>query len=413
MADITFGPFTIDVASNRLLRDGSEVRMRPQAFLALRALAAHGGRLVDGDQLIREAWGGTSVSRHTVHVTLGEVRRCLADCGSWIVHQRKGGYCLRIPESDTLIRHGWHFLNLRSRDGFDRALECFEEAADQAPRDSRAFEGQANCYLMMASFGTRAGRDTLPAFLKAYERALALVGPTPAMRCNYAHAIHMYQRRLPEALAEFDDVIAAHPSLAIAHVRRTLLLVTMGDLEGALASSRRAMEADPLQPLSAILGVNVRLWRREFEAAACRGAEAVQLHPYFLLARAYYGAALEFSGQVEAALEQYQIGSVITRGLPWVRASEGSCLVKLGRADEARAILDELLRRRRTEYIDAYALARLRHALGDVDGAFTELERAIDESVGSLYAIRFDPLLDCFRTDSRFAPLQERYLLGL
>ena len=82
MADITFGPFTIDVASNRLLRDGSEVRMRPQAFLALRALAAHGGRLVDGDQLIREAWGGTSVSRHTVHVTLAEVRRCLADSPS-------------------------------------------------------------------------------------------------------------------------------------------------------------------------------------------------------------------------------------------------------------------------------------------------------------------------------------------
>ena len=43
----------------------------------------------------------------------------------------------------------------------------------------------------------------------------------------------------------------------------------------------------------------------------------------------------------------------------------------------------------------------------------TELERAIDESVGSLYAMRFDPLLDRFRSDARFAPLLERYLMSL
>ena len=123
MSDITFGPFTIDLAASRLLRGGTELRMRPQAFYVLRTLAAHGGRVIDCDQLIREAWDGTIVSRHTVHVTIAEVRRILTDCGSWIVHQPKGGYCLRIPKSDTLIRHGYHFLSLRSREGFERAPE--------------------------------------------------------------------------------------------------------------------------------------------------------------------------------------------------------------------------------------------------------------------------------------------------
>jgi hypothetical protein len=40
----------------------------------------------------------------------------------------------------------------------------------------------------------------LPAFLNTYERAVALVGPTPELRCNHAHALHMYEPRLPEAL---------------------------------------------------------------------------------------------------------------------------------------------------------------------------------------------------------------------
>src|SRR6185436_19386728 len=122
----------------------------------------------------------------------------------------------------------------------ERALECFQEAAAEAPRDHRAFEGQGNCHLLMASFGTRPGREMLPAFLNAYERAMALVGRTPELRCNYAHAIHMYERRLPEALDEFDRVLAGHPTMAIAHVRKTLLLVTMGDLDAALQSARRA-----------------------------------------------------------------------------------------------------------------------------------------------------------------------------
>jgi len=61
MADITFGPFTIDLAASCLLRGGTELRMRPQAFYVLRTLAAHGGRVIDCDQLIREAWDGTVV----------------------------------------------------------------------------------------------------------------------------------------------------------------------------------------------------------------------------------------------------------------------------------------------------------------------------------------------------------------
>jgi tetratricopeptide (TPR) repeat protein len=162
--------------------------------------------------------------------------------------------------------------------------------------------------------------------------------------------------------------------------------------------------------LTAAAEVNVHLWRRDFEASAKLGAQAVQLHPYFMLSRAYYGVALEFMGRLDDALEQYHIGGVITQGLPWMRALEGACLVKLGRRSDARALLNELLARRHTEYIDSYAMARLRHALGEVDAAFIELGRAIEESVGGLYAMRFDPLLDGFRSDRRFAGLLKRYL---
>jgi DNA-binding winged helix-turn-helix (wHTH) protein/Tfp pilus assembly protein PilF len=410
MAEYSFGPFVLDDAAKRLLRDGVEVTMRPQAFAALRALVAHSGRFLTHDQFIEEAWEGTIVSRHTVNVTIGEVRRLLDDYGAWIVWRPKVGYALRVPQSDTLVRLGWHFVNLRSREAFERAVECFRGAATQTPRDHRAFEGLASCYLMMASFGTRSGCEMFQAYLAAHERAVDIIGWTPEIRCNFAHALHMYQRRLDESLVEFDRAIAEKPQMAIAHVRRTLLLVTMGNLDAALESASRSRAADPLQPLTAVAELNVRIWRREFDQAVAIGERAVQLHPYFMLVRAYHGMALEFSGKVEAALEQYHIGGVITQGLAWMRGLEGACLAKLGRTEQARRMLDDLLERRRREYVDAYSVARLRLALGDIDDAFLELERAIDENVSGLYSIRFDPTADGFRGDPRFSRLLTRYL---
>jgi DNA-binding winged helix-turn-helix (wHTH) protein/Flp pilus assembly protein TadD len=410
MADISFGPFTLDPTSNRLLRDGVEIRLRPQAFQALRTLATYGGRPVGYERLMAEAWGGTTVSRHTVDVTIAEVRKILKDCGSWIQRQPRSGYALRIPKSETFIRLGWHFLNQRSRDGFERALECFEHAASEAPRDSRAYEGQSACYLMLASFGIRAGRDMYPRFLEAHQHAVDLVGLTPELRCNYAHATHFYRRDLDEAQAGFQRALAEKPGMGAGYVRWALLHVTRGDLDAALETVGRARTADPLLPLTAATELSVRLYRREFDLAVPLGAQAIQLHPYLLLARAFYGVALEMSGRLEEALEQYRVGTVISQGLSWIRGLEAVCLVKLRREKEARAILKELLGLRRKEYVDAYGLARMFLALGDTTAAFEELERAIDESVGGLYSLAVDPLADGFRSDRRFSRLLKKYL---
>jgi tetratricopeptide (TPR) repeat protein len=219
----------------------------------------------------------------------------------------------------------------------------------------------------------------------------------------------MYERRLDEAEAEFRQAIADRPMLAIAYVRLTMLYATAGDVDAALESVGRARTVDPLLPLTSAAEVAVRLWRREFDVAVVLGAQAIQLHPYLLLARAFYGIALHCSGRLEEALEQYRVGLMISQGLSWLRGLEAVCLVDLRREREARAILRELLARRRKEYIDAHGLSRIYLALGDFDAAIAELERAIEENVGGLYALTVDPLSERFRADRRFRRLLKKY----
>jgi DNA-binding winged helix-turn-helix (wHTH) protein len=405
IAHVTFGPFSLDPASPRLTRDGADVKLRPQAVHALRTLLRHRGSFIAYDQLIAEAWSGTFVARHTVDVTIGEVKRTLGEYGRWITHRPKVGFKLEVPTSDDLVRKGWHFFNRRTREGAELAIECFQQAAAECSEDFRAFEGLSTCYLMLATFGMRLPGEVYPGFLDAHARAVSLGGLRAELRCNRAHGLHMFERRLAEAEAEFLVALDEKPSLGSTHVRMTLLYATLGRIDDAQQLIARCASVDPLLPTLPATEVLVRIWRRDYDAAIALGRKAVELHPYLQICRVNYAHALEFSGRLDDALAQYHLACVMSPDLPWLRALEGRCLALLGRTPEALAALEELEHLRRSEYIDAYAMATLRDALGHPREAFAELDRAAEESSAFLYSMNVDPKMDRFRDDPRFSRL--------
>lgn len=407
IAHVTFGPFSLDPASPRLTRDGVDVKLRPQAVHALRTLLRHRGAFIGYDQLITEAWSGTFVARHTVDVTIGEVKRTLGEYGRWITHRPKVGFKLEVPTSDDLVRKGWHFFDRRTREGAELAIECFQQAAAECSEDFRAFEGLSTCYLMLATFGMRLPGEVYPGFLDAHERAVALGGLRAELRCNRAHGLHLFERRLREAEAEFLIALDEKPSLGSTHVRMAMLYGTLGRLDDACQALARGSKADPLLPTLPATQVNVRIWRREYDDAITFGRRAVELHPYLQICRVNYAQALEFSGRMDEALAQYRLACVMSPDLPWLRALDGTCLAKMGRRAEATAVLEELEQLRRSEYIDAVSMAVLRQALGHAHEAFAELERAGEENSAFLYSMNVDPKMDTFRSDRRFTPLVE------
>lgn len=406
-SEFTFGPFTLDLAAARLLCDGVEVKLRPRAFHVLRVLLMYNGRALAYDQLMAEAWEGTFVSRHTVDVTVREVKKTLGQYGTWIVHRPKIGYSLELPASEERIRRGWHFWNRRTREGFERAIESFEQAARECSADVRAFEGLSVSYLSLATFGMRPPRDMYPAFLAAHERAVALGGLAPELRCNRAHGLHVFERRFDEAESEFRTVLQEKPTLASTYVRIAMLYTTQRRYAEALEEVARGYRVDPLLPMLPVMESMVRFQQRDYDEAIRVGARTVELHPYLQVGRATYAQALEFSGRLDEALAQYQIGTVMSPDLPWLRALEGACLARMGRQEEALALLADLERLRRTEYLDAFFMAVLRAALGDCDGACGEIERACAENSAWLNSLGGDPKMDSLAADRRIVRLRK------
>lgn len=408
MEQITFGPFRLDTTTTTLLRDGHELELRPQAFNALRALIHNRGRYVGYAQMINQAWDGNLVSKHTVAVTIGEVKKILGEFGLWISYRPKLGYRLDVPHSDDLVKQGWHFWSRRTREGFEKALDCFQQAAIENPSDFRAFEGISLCYLLLGTYGMRLPREMYSGFLQAHKRAVELCGLTPERRADRAHGLHLFEYKLDEAETELLQAQEESPDSPEVYVRLTMLYITQGRLDDALNILLRARVTHSLWPTVPANEILVRFFRREFESAVACGKRALELHPYLYLGRLFYGEALEHCGKHVQALEQYRLAVIMSPDLPWLQAVEGACLAKHGRRKEATAILTELLQIRKVQYVDAYFMAVLLDALGDTDMAFQELERAYHEKSPLIFALAVDPRLDNLRGDPRFPALLSR-----
>jgi DNA-binding winged helix-turn-helix (wHTH) protein/Flp pilus assembly protein TadD len=405
-AEVTVGPFVVDLAGARLFCEGAEIKLRPRAFHVLRVLLQNNGRSLGYEQLMADAWEGTFVSRHTVDVTVREVKKTLGQYGTWITHRPKVGYSLELPTSDEHIRRGMHFWNRRTREGFERAIECFTAASHECSADARAFEGLSVSYLALATFGMRPPREMYPAFLAAHQRAVSLGGLTPELRCNRAHGLHLFERQFEEAEAEFRKVLQEKPTLASTYVRLAMVCTTLKRYDEALDVIARGYHADPLLPMLPVMESAVRFFRREYDLAIQVGARLVELHPYLQVGRAIYARALEYTGRPQEALEQYRRGSLMSPDLPWLRALEGASLAQLGRSAEASAIVDSIVELRRTEYVDAFFMAVLRLALNQREEAMAEIERAVEENSAWLYSLGADPKMDDFAGEPRFQRLR-------
>jgi DNA-binding winged helix-turn-helix (wHTH) protein/Flp pilus assembly protein TadD len=408
MEHLTFGPFRLDMTTTTLLRDGHELELRPQAFHALRALIHNRGRYVGYAQMINQAWDGNLVSKHTVAVTIGEVKKILGEFGGWISYRPKLGYRLDVPHSDDLVKQGWHFWSRRTRDGFEKALDCFQQAAIENPSDFRAFEGISLCYLLLGTYGMRLPREMYSGFLQAHRRAVELCGLTPERRADLAHGLHLFEHNLEEAERELLRAQAESPESPEVYVRLTMLYVSQNRLDDALNILLRARSTHSLWPTVPAIEIEIRFFRREFETAVACGKKALELHPYLYLGHLFYGEALEYSGKTTQALEQYRLAVIMSPDLPWLQAVQGACLAKHGGRKEATAILAELVQKRKTHYVDAYFMAVLLDALGEQDQAFHELERAFHEKAPGLFALSVDPRVDNLRPDPRFAALLSR-----
>ena len=99
---ILFGPFCLDRAAARLLRDGRPVALTPKAFDLLHLLASKPNRLITKEELLAAIWPDAFVSDASIKVCVREVRKALDDGA-------------KTPQYiETVHRRGYRFIGIGS-----------------------------------------------------------------------------------------------------------------------------------------------------------------------------------------------------------------------------------------------------------------------------------------------------------
>ncbi len=102
VAPVSLGAVTVDLSGHRLLRDGSELAVKPKAFELLTFLLRNPGQVFSREQLLEKVWGYDFAGEtRTVDVHVHWLRSAVEADPSrprYLQTVRGVGYVLRLPE---------------------------------------------------------------------------------------------------------------------------------------------------------------------------------------------------------------------------------------------------------------------------------------------------------------------------
>jgi len=283
-----------------------------------------------------------------------------------------------------------------------RGIEYFEQAIAADPSYALAYAGIADAMRSLVLSNDVPPAEVAMRAEEAAARAIELAPDLP--EANYARGLVAlwFDWDWPAAENYLARAVMLAPNNAEAHTFLAHLYSNLGRKQEALTHARRAGELNPISPLIGALEGMYLAHQREYPVAVSRAREAITLDPNFWLAHHLLANALIDAGQYEAALLESAEAKRLSPLQTLSDTFSAIALARLGRTQEARAILQSLAATARQTYVPPSHFAMIETALGNRDKAFAYLDTALAGRDARLALLKIDPLWDDLRSDPRF-----------
>ncbi len=306
---------------------------------------------------------------------------------------------------------GRYFINKFTEEAVKTGISYFKQAIEIDSKYAPAHAGLAESYDILNSAGLMSPAEGWPRVKEEATRALELDETLAEAHTLLADVKFLYDWDWQGAEKEFKRAIELNPGQAISHQYYGLFLSAMARHEEALAEIRRAQELDPLSlSISQTVGVLLR-FAREYDLSIKQLKETVELDPNFAWAHWSMGEAYLQNSMFEEAIASFRKGLILSGDSSIIKVDLARGYALAGKNDEARKILDDLLKQSKEKYVSPYNLAIIYASLGSRDKAFDYLNRAFEERSNNLAYLKVDPKLDSLRGDLRFLDLLRKMRL--
>ena len=308
-------------------------------------------------------------------------------------------------EAQQLYTAGRYYATRRTAEGLRQAIERFEHAVALDPGFALAHAELADCYALLNWY---VEPPPAGAWQKAKDAATRAVEADPQVAEGHASLgfvkLH-YDRDWDAAERELRQAIDLKPTYQVAHRWYAYSLSAMGRHEEAASEIEKAREISPQSPVIATALANVLFLAGRFDDAIEQCHKSLALDPGSVAAHTILRWAYERKGNHSEALAAYEQERSFAGDTPTTRAKRAHVLAALGRHDEAREILDEILAQRSEQWVTAYEIAIVYCLLGERDSAIEWLIQAEREHAVGFTFVRVDPHLESLRSDPRFLAL--------
>lgn len=315
----------------------------------------------------------------------------------------------RNPAAYELYLKGRYEWRAFQPDSIPRALAYYQQAVAIDPAYALAWAGIAHA-LVTSPATVEADRSVVvPDARDALQQALEFGPDLAETQLALGSFLLFLDLDLAGAEAAARKAVALDPNSAMCHMFLGIVLAQRDKHVEARAMLRRARELDPLFPLMFANSAVVALKAGESREAIEYATQAIAINPEFWVGYLHLGRAQLELGNYDAALgafanaEKYS-GDNSSRAA----AARAYILARLGRKDEARDVLAELMSRATGRFVPPYYIALVHAGLGEVDPAFEWLERGLDAHDYVCLDLPDDRRFEVLRSDLRYESLVNR-----
>lgn len=303
---------------------------------------------------------------------------------------------------------GLFWLNKRSPEGFQKAVEFFNQAIEKDPGYALAYAGLADCFALLGTYALLEPKEGFPRAKAAAMRALAIDQQLAEAHTSLANILTSYEWDFATAEREFKRAIELNPNYATAHQWYAEYLQAMGRFDEAIAEIRRAQELDPLSLIISAVAGRIYYCARRYDEAVRELENTLRMEQRFGPAYAFISEAYSKKGMYDEAIAAAQEPVKFAPGTSVYLTILGNAYATAGKRAEAEKILAEVKELSNRQYVQPSYLSLLYAGLGDKDQAFQWLEKAYHDRDDRLIFVLTDPQMDHLRPDARFQDLLRR-----
>ncbi|MCX6234956.1 MAG: hypothetical protein NT175_09590 [Bacteroidetes bacterium] len=310
-------------------------------------------------------------------------------------------------EAYQLYLKGRFYWNKRNREGFERAIQYFNQAIEKDSSYAIAYAGLADVYITMGGYFFMAPKESGDKAQVAARKALAL-DETLAESHTTLATIFKNDWDWTNAEKEFKRALELNPNYPTGHHWYGEFLVEMGRFNDGLSEIKKAQELDPLAPILYVVMAYFLAGMHRYDEGIQQIMKAFEIDQNFSTAHAVLGQLYLLKGKGgDAILEVRKAIELSDSSLEYI-AYLGYTYGLLGQKEEAKKILRKFEQLEKQQYISSYLIGALYLGIGEKDQAFVWFNRAIEKHDYGMLYLKIDPNFDPIRGDPRFVELMKK-----